>query len=110
MCKSIPEKTNGNVATAYVSWDKKFYDDGDLYTYTRVINSSTGAAPRRAYGRKGTTLCFYVELSAADEVEFEKTYNAWLKAQANKTSHTYMSDPPGRPPPNCGSANDSPPC
>jgi hypothetical protein len=111
MCKSIPEKPIGNMPVTYAKWDKKLYEDGDMSTYTRVINSSAGTLPRFAYGRSNDgLLCFYVELTPADELEFHKTYNAWLKSQTNQTAHTYLSDPPGHPPPACGTSNDAPPC
>ncbi|HKA87112.1 MAG TPA: hypothetical protein VKE22_05565 [Haliangiales bacterium] len=111
MCTNTPEKPKGNVAQHFADWDKKLYH-GHGYTkaYTRIINAANGGPPRCVYGRRDGILCFYVELQPADEWTFLKLYADWAAAQPAGAQLTLLSDPPGDPPPTCGSANNAPPC
>jgi len=111
MCTGIGEKKVGNVPVPYSQWSKVLFEGGATASYTRIINSPSAGLPRRVFGRdQNAALCFWVELDAGDETAFEAAYRTWRNAQPQPGAHTFLSDGPGHPPPNCGTSQNAPPC
>jgi hypothetical protein len=90
----------------WVAGGRKLYADTATKTSTFVINDDGGKAPPRfGYGKDAAAdgFPFAVQLdNDQQEKDFKTTFNNWKASRPAEQRHVYVSDPVGKPPPDCG--------